>query len=64
MSPPYELFVVMHPVKRTLIHQKTFSTVNGTNISNVKIPEKSFVLEISMRPRQLLGITTLLEKTE
>ena len=25
---PYELFVVMHLLKRTLIHQKTFSTIN------------------------------------
>ena len=25
---PYELFVVMHLLKRTLIHKKTFSTIN------------------------------------
>ena len=54
MGAPYKLFVVMHLLKRILIHQKTFSPVNWINNSNVKIPEKSSVLEISMPPRQLL----------
>ena len=64
MGDPYELFVAMHLLKRILIHQKTFSTINRINNSNVKIPENSSALEISMPTRQLLGIIRLFEKIE
>ena len=64
MGDPYELFVAMHLLNRILIHQKTFSTINRINNSNVKIPENSSVLEISMPTRQLLGIIRLFEKIE
>ena len=40
MGDPYELFVAMHLLKRILIHQKTFSTINRINNSNVKITRK------------------------
>ena len=55
MGASYELFVVMHLLKRILIHQKTFSTINWINNLNLKIPEKPSILDISMPPRQLLG---------
>ena len=65
MGGSYELFVVMHPLKRTtLIHQKSFSTVNSINNWNVKKTEKTSVVEISMRPRHLLGINCLFDKIE
>ena len=46
----------MHLLKRTLIHQKRFSTTKWINNLNVTIPKKNHVMEISIPPRQLLGI--------
>ena len=64
MGASYEVFVIVHLLNRTLIHQKAFSTINWINNLNVKIPIKSSAFEISMPLCQILAIVCLFGKIE